>query len=277
MSVGAPLAQTSAPPVAPPEPHRAWRAKIRLPALILLNILGLGAYLWPFILHPKGMTQPHGGDWILILLVLLGCLGALLFSELGRGGLGPKAVALIGIFSAVVVALRLPGFISGFSASFIIVLVAGNSFGPSFGFTLGAVGIFASDLFIGLGPWTPFVMVAMGWVGAGAGMLPKGSWPLRIGSLALYGFIVGFVFGMLTNLWSWPFLTQGSGISWVPGATTAENLQHYATFYVATSLGWDAFRAVGNTILVLVLGRPLLGALDRAAKRMRLDVKPEIL
>jgi hypothetical protein len=29
---------------------------------------------------------------------------------------------------------------------------------------------------------------------------------------------------------------------------------------------------VGNAALVLVLGRPLLGALDRAAKRMRLDV-----
>ncbi|MEX2421014.1 MAG: ECF transporter S component, partial [Actinomycetota bacterium] len=145
------------------------------------------------------------------------------------------------------------------------------------GFTLGAVGIFASDLFIGLGRGTPFVMVALGWVGAGAGLLPKGSWPVRIGVLALYGFVVGFVFGMLTNMWSWPFLTQGSGISWVPGASTSENLQNYATFYVATSLGWDAFRAVGNTILVLVLGRPLLGALDRAAKRMRLDIKPVIL
>ena len=60
---------------------------------------------------------------------------------------------------------------------FIVVLVAGNAFGPTFGFLLGAVGTFASGLFIGgLGPWLPFQMVAVGWVGMGAGLLPKTSW-----------------------------------------------------------------------------------------------------
>jgi hypothetical protein len=43
---------------------------------------------------------------------------------------------------------------------------------------------------------------------------------------------------------------------------------------MATSFAWDTFRAVGNVALVLVLGRPLLAALDRAARRMRLDVGP---
>ena len=41
---------------------------------------------------------------------------------------------------------------------------------------------------------------------------------------------------------------------------------------MATSFAWDTFRAVGNVILVVVLGRPLLGALDRAARRMRLEL-----
>jgi hypothetical protein len=41
---------------------------------------------------------------------------------------------------------------------------------------------------------------------------------------------------------------------------------------VATSFAWDTFRAVGNAVLVIVLGRPLLGAMDRAAKRMHLRV-----
>jgi hypothetical protein len=43
---------------------------------------------------------------------------------------------------------------------------------------------------------------------------------------------------------------------------------------MATSFAWDTFRAVGNAALVLVLGRPLLAALDRAARRMRLHVGP---
>jgi hypothetical protein len=45
-------------------------------------------------------------------------------------------------------------------------------------------------------------------------------------------------------------------------------------YYAATSFVWDTFRAVGNAVLVLVLARPLLGSLDRAARRMRLAVGP---
>jgi energy-coupling factor transport system substrate-specific component len=163
--------------------------------------------------------------------------------------------------------------VAGFSAMFIVVLVAGNAFGPGFGFLLGAFGTFASGLFLGgLGPWLPFQMVAVGWVGMGAGLLPKTSWPVRIGSLAVYGAIAGYLFGAIMNLWSWPFLTTGTAVDWDPTAGAAENLRHYLTFYAASSFAWDTFRAVGNAALVLVLGRPLLGALDRAARRMRLEV-----
>jgi energy-coupling factor transport system substrate-specific component len=248
----------------------------RLAVLVGVNVLGALAFLWPFVVPlAPGVNENHRSDGPLILLVLLACLGVLLFVELGRGGLGPKAVALIGVLGAAMVALRLPGFVAGFSAMFIVVLVAGNSFGPAFGFLLGTVGMFASGLFIGgLGPWLPFQMVAMGWVGMGAGMLPRTPPRTRILALAAYGFVAGYLFGAVMNLWSWPFLTSGSALAWDPGAGAATNLRHYASFYMATSFAWDTFRAVGNAALVLVLGRPLLAALDRAARRMRLDVGP---
>jgi len=115
-------------------------------------------------------------------------------------------------------------------------------------------------------------MVAAGWVGMGAGLLPRGSWRVRIGALALYGFVTGFAYGAVMNLWAWPFLTTGSALAWDPSSGAAMNLRHYATFYMATSFVWDSFRAVGNAVLVLALGRPLLGALDRAARRMRVHV-----
>ena len=74
------------------------------------------------------------------------------------------------------------------------------------------------------------------------------------------------------NLWSWPYIAGASGLGWEPEMGATRNLRNYATYYVATSLGWDSFRAVGNAVLVVALGRPLLGTLDRAAKRMRLVV-----
>jgi energy-coupling factor transport system substrate-specific component len=243
-------------------------------ALVGANVLGALAFLWPFVV-PFAPGRSHASDAPFILIGLLLCLGVLLFVELGRGGLGPKTVALLGVLGAAMVALRLPGFVGGFSAMFIVVLVAGNAFGPAFGFLLGAVGTFASGLFIGgLGPWLPFQMVAIGWVGLGAGLLPKGAWHVRIGALAAYGFVVGYLFGAVMNLWTWPFLTAGSALAWDPAGSAPTNLDHYLTYYVTTSFAWDTFRAVGNAVLVIALGRPLLGALDRAARRMRIDIVP---
>ena len=264
------------------EPHERSRrvraltghSRLRIVTLIVVNLIGLIAFLWPFLLPvAPGVNENHASDGPIVLAVLVVCLGAMLSVELGRGGLGPKTVALLGVLGAAMVALRLPGFVAGFSAMFIVVLVAGNAFGPGFGFLLGAVGTFASGLFLGgLGPWLPFQMVAVGWVGMGAGLLPKGSWTVRVWSLAAYGVIAGYLFGAVMNLWSWPFLTAGTAVDWDPSADVTTNLRHYLAFYTATSFVWDSFRAVGNAVLVLVLGRPLLGALDRAARRMHLDV-----
>jgi energy-coupling factor transport system substrate-specific component len=254
-------------------------SRARRALFVTMNVVGLAAFLWPFALPALvgSAGENHGADGPWILLVLTVSLGALLSLELGRGGLGPKTVALLGVLGASVVALRLPGFVAGFSALFLPVLVAGNAFGPGFGFTLGATGMLASAVFLGgLGPWVPFQMVALGWVGAGAGLLPRGAWRMRVAALAVYGFVVGYLYGGIMNLWSWPFVTDGSPLAWDPSAGAGVNLRHYATFYAATSFAWDTFRAAGNAALVIVLGKPLLGALDRAARRMRLDLRGDI-
>lgn len=250
---------------------------LRRGGLIAANALGVLAFFWPFALPAAvGTGDAHATDAPFIMLGLVACLGVVLFVELGRAGLGPKTVALIGVLGAAMVALRLPGFIAGFSAMFIVVLVAGNAFGATFGFVLGAVGTFASGLFIGgLGPWLPFQMIAVGWVGAGAGLIPRPtSWGPRIAWLAAYGFVSGFLFGLVINLWFWPFAAGSSTVGWDPGAGQAVNAARYLRFYALTSAGWDVFRAVGNAVLVVVLGRPLLGALDRAARRMNVAIRP---
>ena len=251
----------------------------RVALLAVVNLAGLAAFVWPFLLpQAVGGDEAHELDAPFVFALLLVCLGALLFVELGRGGMGPKAVALIGVLGAAMVALRLPGFVFGFSAMFIVVLVAGNAFGPGFGFVLGAIGTFASGMFIGgVGPWLPFQMVAIGWIGAGAGLIPKPSNPsARVVILAVYGFAAGFLFGLVINLWFWPFAAGSSNLGWVPEAGPAENLSRYLRFYAVTSLfPWDTFRAVGNAALVLLLGWPLLASLDRAARRMALHLGPD--
>lgn len=249
--------------------------RVRAGALVAANVAGALAFAWPFALPAAVGTEAHAtdGPWVLVVLVAL--LAVLLGLELGRGGMGPKTVALVGVLGAVMVALRLPGFVNGFSATWVVLLAGGSAFGPAFGFVLGATGMFASGLFVGgLGPWLPFQMVAAGWIGAGAGLVPRPrDRRARVALLAAYGFVAAFAFGAVMNLWFWPFATRGSELGWLPDAGVAANAARYARFYAVTSAPWDAFGAVGNAVLVAVLGRPLLAALDRAARRMNVRVE----
>ena len=87
--------------------------------------------------------------------------------------------------------------------------------------------------------------------------------------LAAYGLMAGLLYGLVMNLWFWPFLTSGvpSGMGFVPGEPVTANLTHYLTFYLATSLGWDLPRGVLTAVLVLVAGRPVLASLRRGTRR----------
>jgi energy-coupling factor transport system substrate-specific component len=111
-------------------------------------------------------------------------------------------------------------------------------------------------------------MLGAAWVGWGAGLLPPLRGRAEVLMLAAYGALAGLAYGLLLNLSFWPFATGMSGeLSFVPGAPVSENLHRFLVFTLASSLGWDIGRAVTTAVLVLVTGRPVLGALRRAARR----------
>ena len=89
--------------------------------------------------------------------------------------------------------------------------------------------------------------------------------------LAGYAVVSGLAYGMLLNLWFWPFASYGPDVSYAPGASISENIHHYAVFWVTTSLGWDIPRGVLNALLVMGIGGPVLAALRRAARRAAFD------
>jgi energy-coupling factor transport system substrate-specific component len=74
------------------------------------------------------------------------------------------------------------------------------------------------------------------------------------------------------NLWFWPF-ARGfpTGVSYLPGAGLTTNLQHWLRFCATTSLGFDVPRAITHFVVLLLVGRPLLLALRRAARRAAFD------
>jgi energy-coupling factor transport system substrate-specific component len=242
-------------------------------ALVLLSVLGLAAFCWPLLVHPDSALG-HGADAPLVLALLLVLVLAVVLAQVSDGGLDVKAVAMLGVLSAVGAALRpLGAGTAGLETVFFLLVLGGRVFGPGFGFVLGATTLTASALLTGgVGPWLPYQAIGAAWVGLGAGLLPRARGRAEVLLLALYGGVAGLAYGWLLNLSFWPFTAgPGTQLSFDPAASLLTNLHHFALFCLGTSLGWDLGRALTNAVLVLVTGRAVLGALRRAARRAAFD------
>ncbi|MEA2633244.1 MAG: energy-coupling factor transport system substrate-specific component [Chloroflexota bacterium] len=190
--------------------------------------------------------------------------------------LSTRLLTILAALVAIDATLRLVIVIGllGFSPIFFLVIAGGFVMGPSFGFATGALTLLLSAvLTAGLGPWLPYQMLAAGWVGMGAGYIGRLSGrrpsPKTIAVLSLYGFAAGFAYGILLDLWEWPLLVAAgsSPLSWAPGIGLVALVRRFGGFYLATSLVYDAFRAAGNLLLIVVLGSAVISALERFRRR----------
>jgi energy-coupling factor transport system substrate-specific component len=263
---------------------------VSLGVYTLASVLGVIAFLYPFWLpsvqQGSGSGIAHAGDAPLILSLLVGLCFAVLLLEVQSEAMSAKTVALVGILVAINSVLRfldaaVPGP-GGFSPIFVLILLGGYVFGARVGFLLGALTLFVSALITGgMGPWLPYQMFTAGWMGMSAPLLRPVAralgWEARQGEavlLAFLGGLWGLLFGLIMNIWFWPFVAGSADQYWTPGIGLWATLQRYAVFYVATSLVWDLLRLVGNVGLILLLGRPLLRVLARFQRRFAFVYDP---
>ena len=91
--------------------------------------------------------------------------------------------------------------------------------------------------------------------------------------LAGVGAVMGYVVGALLDITDWVPVYRGNpSLGWLPGMDAGTSLLHFARFYLLTSLAYDTFRAVGNVVMVLALGAPVLGALGRLRARLTFEI-----
>jgi energy-coupling factor transport system substrate-specific component len=243
--------------------------------LTLASVAGLAVFVWPLLISPRPDAAGHTSDAPLIFVLTLPVLVLVVLAELSSGGIDAKALALLGVLSAVNAALRpLGAGIAGIELVFFLLVLAGRVFGPGFGFVLGSTSLLASALLTaGIGPWLPFQMLAASWVGLGAGLLPRARGRAEIGLLAAYGALSAYAYGLLMNLSYWPYATgPDTEISYVAGAPILDNLHRFLVFSVVTSTaGWDTGRALTNLVAIVLVGPAVLIALRRAARRAAFD------
>lgn len=243
-------------------------------ALLLATVTGLSMFLWPLLLVPPEEFS-HNTDAPFVFVLILPVVLAVVLAELHSGGMDTKALAMLGVLSAIGAALRPMGAgVGGLELVFFLLVLAGRVYGPGFGFVLGNTTLFASAILTGgIGPWLPFQMLAAGWVGLVAGLLPRARGRIELVMLMVYGAVAAYAFGFLMNMWFWPYaIGDGTELSYVPGDAVLSNLHRFVLFTFATStIGWDTGRAITNVVAIAVLGPAVLLTLRRAARRAAFD------
>lgn len=245
-------------------------------ALACATFLGFVAFLWPFVVSAGTIGDSSVAPLLFATLLVL--VLVVLVAQISEGGIDAKALALLGVLSAVTAGLRpLGAGTAGIELVFFLLVLSGRAYGPGFGFTLGCTSLLASAIITGgVGPWMPYQMFACAFVGLFAGLLPRWRGRLEVAMLALYGGLSAYVYGFLLNLSFWPFYVDtASTTAYVPGASNWSNFHRYLVFDTFTSLGWDTGRALTNFVCLVLAGPAVLAALRRAGRRAAFEAPIE--
>lgn len=151
-----------------------------------------------------------------------------------------KEIALISILAAVNIASRIYlQFLPNFKPVTSIIIISVMLFGLAFGVKLAVVTTIVSNLFLGMGTWTFFQILA--WVticlltDAFVGIIRKRGKEPHILVMAVFAFLMGYVFGIIVSLEQ--LMIGGFSL--------------YIVYYLAGLL-FDTFHAVGNFVFYLL-------------------------
>ena len=235
--------------------------------LTLASLISAAGFLWPFFYNGQSLPRTQLFFWAALSVAFF-----LVIIQISNSALDAKSVALLGVLSALIAALRpLGAGAVGIEPMWFILILSARVFGPSFGFILGLTSMFVSALLTGgVGPWLGYQVFAAAWIGMAAGMLPgkklRGRRELLL--LIVFGIIASELFGILMDLQFWPWaLGADTQLSYLANGAINENLSRFITFHFATAMAWDIPRAVFTTILLVFSGKAVLSALRRTKTR----------
>jgi energy-coupling factor transport system substrate-specific component len=234
--------------------------------LAIASLFSIAGFVWPFFYQGTNLPQTQVFFWLAVVVAFV-----LAIVEISSTRIDAKSLALLGVLAALISALRpLGAGAVGIEPMWFILILSARVFGPSFGFILGMVSMFASAILTGgVGPWLGYQIFAAAWIGMAAGLLPKKvKGKSEIAMLVIFGAIAAQIFGILMDLQYWPWaLGSSTQLSYIPGGDITENLERFITFHFATAMAWDLPRAIFTITLIAFTGPAVLAALRRTYTR----------
>jgi energy-coupling factor transport system substrate-specific component len=242
---------------------------------LLISLAALG-FFWPFFVPTNEMADKASWFFLAATPLILLLVIVLVTQE----ELGSKKIALLGILTALIAALRPLGIGAiGIEPMWFALIIAARAMGPTFGFLLGTLSMALSALLTGgIGPWLSYQIFAAALIGWGTIFIPaKLRGAKEVIALVFYGIIAAGFFGIAMDLQFWPWtLGPGTELSYLPGGALAENLDRFFTYHFVSALAWDIPRAVLTTILLSIAAKPMLTALRRSDEISRFVTEQEM-
>lgn len=204
-----------------------------------------------------GSHLPGRSYYLTSTLVFLELLG-LFFASFEARKPQPRELVTLAVMAAIAAMARIVfHFIPHFSPITGIILITGVAFGPQAGFLTGAVAAFASNLYIGMGPYLPWQMMAYGIAGVlgGFAFCGRGTFGLRPNIytlvMAVFGYLsIQLVVGPLLDLSG--LFTAISVVSWESAAAL-----------LIAGLPVNLIHGSACFLTILLFSRPLLNKLER--------------
>ena len=164
-------------------------------------------------------------------------------------------MVFLAMLAAIAAIGRVPfaGLPSVQPTSFVIIMT-GIVFGAESGFLVGAVAAIVSNIFLGQGPWTPWQMFSWGLMGMSAGLLRNTILLTKVWGQCVFGFIWGYLFGWIMNLWI--VFSNLANFTW----------EFLIGVYIS-SVYHDLAHGLSNVFFLLVFSASWLKIMDRFKKK----------
>ncbi|MEG0685463.1 MAG: ECF transporter S component [Coprobacillus sp.] len=188
-------------------------------------------------------------NFVSIVLVFLSCIPFYFRFEHRKPH--TREVVILSVMITLTIASRVVfALIPGFKPMAAFIIICGMVFGREAGFLCGSLSAFASNMFFGQGPWTPFQMLAFGLIGYIAGVLNKRKWLENKWLLMGYGIMSGIGYSLFMDIWTVLSLDQ------------VFNVSRYLVVIVS-AIPFMTIYAVSNVIFLFILTPILLKRFER--------------
>lgn len=147
-------------------------------------------------------------------------------------------IVLLAILVAIAIVGRLVGMsIPGLQLASFVIIMVGIVYGGETGFLVGILTALVSDLFLGIGYWTFFQMIAWGLMGYTSGLFAE-----KLDNIyfrVIFGFVWAFIYGFITDFAMFPFMST-------------INISSLAALYIA-AIPLDIVHGIINAVLLAIV------------------------